>query len=353
MPSEADAAAERPLRIGIVGAGAAAEGIHLPALARVPGVRVAAIADPARDRLDHVSRIFGIPSSFADYRDMIPHVDAAIVGIPHHLHAAVTVGLLDAGIDVLVEKPMAVSTAECDAMIEAADRSGAVLAVGLLRRFAPTLRFTKEAIDAGMLGRIHSFDVSEGIVFKWPVKSAAMFHPRNGGVLADIGTHLVDLMLWWFGDCASLEYRDDAMGGVEADALLEVQMANGITGRIELSRSRDLRCTCVIRGERGTLEVGTKTDSTVTITPAGGAAALSGRATTILQRQPPTCLADLFTAEMMDFVRAVKGDRRPEVAGIDGRRAVDIMETCYRQRRPLVFPFEPLLYNDARAAKAS
>ncbi len=353
MPSDTDRDLDRPLRIGIVGAGAAAEGIHLPALARVPGVCVAAIADPARDRLAHVSRTFGIPSAFADYRDMIPHIDAAIVGVPHHLHAAVAVDLLDAGIDVLVEKPMAVTTAECDVMIEAADRSGSMLAVGLLRRFAPTLRFTKEAIDAGLLGRIHSFDVSEGIVFKWPVKSAAMFHPRNGGVLADIGIHLIDLMLWWFGDCAALEYRDDALGGVEADALLEVQMASGVSGRIELSRSRDLRCTCIIRGERGTLEVGTKTDSVVTLTPGSGNAALTGRATTHLQQQPPTCLADLFAAEMIDFVRAVNGGARPEVPGGEGRRAVEVLEACYRQRQPLVFPFEPLLYGEARTAKAS
>ena len=127
-----------------------------------------------------------------------------------------------------------------------------------------------------MLGTIRSFDVREGMVFRWPVKSAAMFSPECGGVLADIGTHVLDLLLWWFGDVAGFEYWDDAAGGVEADAVMHLEMASGVTGRVELSRTRDLRNSCVIRGERGTLEVGTKTDSTVTLTPAHGQAIAVG-----------------------------------------------------------------------------
>ena len=131
-----------------------------------------------------------------------------------------------------------------------------------------------------MLGAIRSFDVREGLVFRWPVKSAAMFSPKCGGVMADTGTHVLDLLLWWFGDVASFEYWDDAAGGVEADAVMHLEMASGVTGRVEMSRTRDLRNSCIIRGDCGTLEVGTKTDSTVTLTPAHGHVSLSGRATT-------------------------------------------------------------------------
>ena len=208
----------RPIRVGVVGAGAAAEGIHLPALARTRGVETVAIVDPSDERVEYVKKKFAVPASYRNHHELIPHVDAAIVGIPHQYHAPVTIDLLNAGIHVLVEKPMALSTVECDAMIGAAERSGARLAVGLLRRFAPTLRYTKDVLDSGMLGTIRSFDVREGMVFRWPVKSAAMFSPQCGGVLADIGIHVLDLLLWWFGDIASVEYRDDAAGGVEADA---------------------------------------------------------------------------------------------------------------------------------------
>jgi predicted dehydrogenase len=332
----------RPIRLGVIGAGAAAEGIHLPALARTGGVETVAIVDPAADRVEHVKQTFGVPAGYRDYRDAMPHIDAAILGIPHQYHAPVTIDLLNAGIHVLVEKPMALSIAECDAMIQASERSGARLAVGLLRRFAPTLRYTKELLESGMLGAIRSFDVREGVVFRWPVKSAAMFSPACGGVLADIGTHVIDLLLWWFGEIADFEYRDDAWGGVEADAVLNLKMASGITGRVELSRTRDLRNSCVIHGERGTLEVGTKTDSTVTLTPARGQASLSGRATTPGQ-QPPGNLADLFAWQMADFVRAIETGTAPTVPGSEARRSVAVLEACYRHRLPLVFPFEPLL----------
>jgi len=342
----------RPFRIGVIGAGAAAEGIHLPALARTRGVETVAIVDPAAERREYVQHKFGVPASYRDHREAIPHIDAAVIGIPHQYHAPVTVDLLNAGIHVLVEKPMALTTAECDRMIEAAERSGATLAVGLLRRFGTSLRFTKEILDSGMLGAIRSFDVREGSIFRWPVKSAAMFSPQSGGVLADIGTHVLDLLLWWFGDVKSLDYADDAAGGVEADAVLNLEMANGMTGRVELSRTRDMRNTCVIRGDRGTLEVGTKTDSVVTLTPARGCTALSGRAAAPNQPQP-TSAADLFARQMADFVHAVQTSTPPAVPGAEGRRSAAVVEACYRRRRPLVFPFEAILVDATSTAKAS
>jgi len=342
----------RPVRIGVIGAGAAAEGIHLPALARLAGIETVAIVDPARDRAEHVRRTFGVASSYGDYRDAIPHIDAAILGIPHQLHAPVAIDLLNAGVHVLVEKPMALTTAECDAMIDAAERSRTLLAVGLLRRFAPTLRWTKDALVAGLLGQIRAFDVQEGMVFRWPVKSAAMFSPTCGGVSSDLGAHVLDLLLWWFGDCASLQYWDDAAGGVEADAVIELEMASGVTGRVELSRSRDLRNSCIIRGERGTLEVGTKTNSTIQLTPASGHATLAGRAAAPNQPSPGN-LADLFAWQMADFVRAVGTRTAPTVTGHEGRRSVGLIEACYRQRQPLVFPFEPLLHRVGAAAASA
>jgi predicted dehydrogenase len=343
----------RPIRLGVIGAGAAAEGIHLPALARTGGVETVAIVDPSADRVESIANKFGVPARYRDYHDAIPHIDAAILGIPHQYHAPVTVDLLKAGVHVLVEKPMALSTAECDAMIRASEASGACLAVGLLRRFAPTLRYTKDVLDSGLLGTIRSFDVREGMVYRWPVKSAAMFSPQCGGVLADIGTHVLDLLLWWFGDVAGFQYWDDAAGGVEADAVMNMEMAGGITGRVELSRTRDLRNSCVIRGERGTLEVGTKTDSTVTLTPVHGTSSLSGRAT-LPNQQAPGNLSDLFAWQMADFIRAIQTHSSPAVPGVEARRSVAVLESCYQRRQRLLFPFESILGGGAAAtAKAS
>ena len=146
-------------------------------------------------------------------------------------------------------------------MIQSVRALGARLAVGLLRRFAPTLRWTKDALDRRCSARSARSTFARP-VFRWPVKSAAMFSPSCGGVLADIGAHIIDLMLWWFGDGAA------SSTGTTRRAASKPSPAGGrdgrgVTGRVELSRTRDPQ---QLRHPRrcGTLEVGTKTDSTVT-----------------------------------------------------------------------------------------
>ena len=78
----------------------------------------------------------------------------------------------------------------------------------------------------------------------------------GGGVLADFGVHVLDLLLIWLGDWASIEYRDDARGGIESDCEIRLRMRSGIEGTVEISRTRNLRNTCIFEGDRATLEVG-------------------------------------------------------------------------------------------------
>jgi predicted dehydrogenase len=326
------------LTCAVIGGGAVAERVHLPALARCAGIEATIIVDASEARARQMAERFGIARIATDYRDVIGRVDAAIIGLPHQLHAPVAADLLNAKIPVLVEKPMALTPEECDVMIEAAAKSGAVLAVGLLRRCSPSLRWVKHALDAGMLGRLLSFDLAEGAVYRWPVASPSMFRREGGGVLADAGAHVLDLVLWWFGDHQSLVYRDDAMGGVEADCLLELEMAGGVGGRVELSRTRDMRNSCIITGERGAIEVGTKTDSVITVTWADGIG-LSGRGAAG-EHPSPTTLIDLFEPQLRQFIHAIRFGEEPFVSGIEARRSIALLSACYRARQPWVHPWD-------------
>jgi predicted dehydrogenase len=326
------------LTCAVIGGGAVAERVHLPALARCSGIDATVVVDTSAERARQVADQFGVPQIATDYHDVIGRVDAAIIGLPHHLHAPVAVDLLNAGIPVLVEKPMALTPEECDSMIEASAKSGAVLAVGLLRRCSPSLRWVKHALDAGMLGRVNSFDLSEGAVYRWPVASPSMFRAEGGGVLADAGAHVLDLAIWWFGDHRAFVYRDDAMGGVEADCLLELEMANGVRGRVELSRTRDMRNSCIITGERGAIEVGTKTDSIVTVRWADEVALAARGAAG--DRPSPTNLVDLFEPQLRQFVSAVRGGEPPLVSGVEARRSIELLSACYRARQPWIHPWD-------------
>ncbi len=326
------------LTCAVVGGGAVAERVHLPALARSTTIEASVIVDSSATRARQMADRFGVAQIATDYREVIGKVDAAIVGLPHQLHATVTTDLLNAGIPVLVEKPMALTPQECDAMIEASAKSGAILAVGLLRRCSPSLQWVKHALEAGLLGRLIAFNLAEGTVYRWPVASPSMFRPEGGGVLADAGAHVLDLLLWWFGDHQSLVYRDDAMGGVEADCLLEIVMADGVRGRVELSRTRDLRNSCIITGERGTIEVGTKTDSVVTVTWADGTA-LGGRGVAG-ERPSPTHLIDLFEPQLRQFVQAIRYGDDPIVSGVEARRSIALLSACYLARQPWIHPWD-------------
>jgi predicted dehydrogenase len=326
------------LRIAVIGCGAVAERVHLPALARSRDAAVTVLVDRAQDRARFLASKFNIPATADDYRHVMKDIDAAVVGVPHQLHAPIAIELLDAGIHVLVEKPMALNPDECARMNAAAARSGAVLAVGLLRRCSPALRFVKQALDSGLLGRVRSFDLREGSVYRWPVASASMFRPEGGGVLADAGSHVLDLVTWWFGDWQKVVYRDDARGGVEADCLVELKMASGVDGRVELSRTREMRNACVIEGEFGTITVGTKTDSVVALTWKTGET-LTGRPA-LGSAPTPTSLVDLFGPQFDQFVRAIRHGERPVATGVDAVRSIQLLTDCYASRQPWTMPWD-------------
>jgi predicted dehydrogenase len=229
------------INIAVVGCGAIVEQQHLPSLARLAAAgrcQVTTLVERDPARAARLAERFGIPEVLTDHHDLLAHarsraqtgsepaVDAVVVGLPNHLHAPISIDLLDAGLHVLVEKPVANTVSDCDAMIAAAEKAGVILAVGHMRRFAHAGRFAKWAIDSGLLGQITSFDIQNGFVYAWPVTTDYLWHKEKagGGVLIDLGVHTLDQMLWWLGDVQSFTYYDDNYGGVEADCRIEVTL---------------------------------------------------------------------------------------------------------------------------------
>ena len=220
----------KKIKFAIVGCGAIAKA-HLQAIAVSEHAEVTVLVDKVLPRAQLLAGSFHVSSAVEDYKESFGHVDAAIVALPHHLHSQVATDFLQNGIHVPTEKPMALNISECDAMIKAAKASETKLAVGLARRFFDSSRFVKQALGNQMLGDIISFDFREGIVYKWPIMSDFAFRKETGGgTLADIGVHVLDLLLWWLGDYDSFEYYDDSMGGVEADCELHLKLKSGAPG---------------------------------------------------------------------------------------------------------------------------
>jgi predicted dehydrogenase len=256
--------------IAIVGCGAVAERLHLPGLATSSVVRVTTLVDLSEERLHSLGRKFGISQLHSQLDAVGEHADVAIVAVPHHLHAQVAIRLLESGVHVFVEKPLATNMAEARAMIAAGVASGRKIGVGLVRRQYPAFKEVAAILQSGLLGTIRSFDFREGGKFGWPAATVATFRRATaGGVLLDTGAHTLDTVLAWLGEPEDVTCLDDSEGGVDANCLLELKLASGVKGIVELSRTRALRNTCIIRGDTGELEVGIAPDSRVTVRAKG------------------------------------------------------------------------------------
>ena len=155
----------------------------------------------------------------------------------------------------------------------------------------------------------------------------------------DLGTHTLDQLLWWLGEVKSFEYYDDNYGGVEADCKLELTLESGAVGTVEVSRTRDLRNTAIIRGERAELEVALVQNSVSLRFPDATASITSP----VIFSQEPILLnqksADLIAAEHADFLEAIQLKRQPAIPGSEGRRSIALIEACYAERRLWKLPW--------------
>ena len=250
-----------PMRLGIVGCGAVTQRGHLPSAKRMAGCSVTILVDSDRSRAEQLAAKYNVPTVSTDFHDVPRYADAAIVAVPHRLHASIGEYLLSAGCHVLMEKPLAMTDAECQRLVALANQKDVVLTVGLMRRYFRAHQIAKKLIEANTLGKIKSFDIREGNIYNWPVASDFMFSAEaGGGILADTGAHTLDFVLWCLGDVKSVEYYDDNLGGVEAECILHLQMKSGAKGVVELSRLRNLRNTAIISGEKGEIELHLRRD---------------------------------------------------------------------------------------------
>jgi predicted dehydrogenase len=324
------------VKLAIVGCGAVAEYFHLPAVARVLERDDVWLVDPDRVRAQDLAARFGrVAQVVQDHRDL-PAVDAAIVAVPNHLHADVAVDLLERGTHVLVEKPLAVSAHDARRVVEAAGER--VLAVGNFRRFFPSTRLVTDLVAREVCGRPVSFVAEEGFVYAWGARSGFSLDRARagGGVLIDLGSHVLDQLLLCLGRLVVHAYRDDAYGGVEADCLAVLAGPAALPGTVELSRTRELGSALRIECEGGTIEAPLARAGSVRVTLAG-----EFEPTT---HGPDTESADggygaAFEGQLRSFLGAIEGDAGPEAVGTDGVRVLELIEECYERRTPLREPW--------------
>ncbi len=254
------------LQLAVIGCGAIADSYYVPVLSADAGARQRVwLVEPSAERREKAAAAFGFPTQqlVGDIGALPDTVTAAVNATPSHLHVETTMPLIERGVGVIVEKPLA-ETAEDARRLVAAAQGRAVLTANQYRRFCPSYALARDIIRSGELGEIRAITWAEGQKFEWPTQSGFYFRRpwkdgRPRGVLLDIGVHVLDAVCWWLEDAPRVVAATmDGHGGPEC--FVRAELAFGKT-RLDLSASfhSKLANGFVVEGSRGALR-GSVTD---------------------------------------------------------------------------------------------
>jgi predicted dehydrogenase len=306
------------LRVALLGTGWVAD-FHARAVGEHPGAELAAAANWREPSLRALAGRHRIPRTTTDWRELAadPGIDAAVIATPNALHAPQAIAFLEAGKHVLVEKPMAPTLAEADAMVAAARRGGAWLMVAHCWRFHPDVRALRARVERGELGEIvktRGYGAHAG----WG-PSGWFTDPAlaGGGALLDMGVHAIDTTRYLLGDplpvrvCAAVGTRYGSYP-VDDDAVLLVSWSNGTTSVVESGWWQPK-----VAG----LEADTELYGT------------GGYARVWEQTEPPPgyehCTQPMYSAQLAELVEAVAAGRQPRPGGEDGRVVLEVVDQAY------------------------
>jgi UDP-N-acetyl-2-amino-2-deoxyglucuronate dehydrogenase len=359
------------LRTGIIGCGKVAA-IHAAALSSIEKSAFMSVCGRDEKRTADFASVYGV-KSYTSVSQMVTkeNLDMVIICTPHPSHRKAAVEALEAGANVLIEKPLASSLEDCDVMLSTAREAGKQIGVISQRRFySPCLRM-KNAIDTGKIGK-----PAIGTVYMLGWRDEAYYKSdpwrgswkdEGGGVLVNQAPHQLDLLQWFMGGEIDEVYGiwknlNHPYIEVEDTALAILKFKNGGVGNIIVSNSQKpgIYCKVHVHGDNGA-SVGVQTD--------GGAMFIAGM-TSILE--PP--VNDIWTVhgeenklndwvkedsdffnsvnsmeyylrlQSEDFINALVENRKPMVTGDEGRVTVEIFTAIYRSQRdgkPIKFPLVP------------
>lgn len=229
------------LKIAIVGTGAIASS-HIKAIEANDKLKLVALCDLNEERVKALAEQRGVPY-FLNYKDIPEAVecDAVILNLPHGLHASASIFFLEAGLHVLVEKPMANTVEECDAMNEAAEKSGKKLAIAHVQRYMAVNRKIKEIIDSGELGKLCMYNEQRSINYFLPSRAPWFTSKKmaGGGIVMNYGAHAFD-RLCYTASCSPVEVIgacDNFINDrdVEGHAQMMAKCDNGVSATITFS----------------------------------------------------------------------------------------------------------------------
>ncbi len=299
-----------PLRMAVIGVGHLGKH-HARILSALPGAELVAVVDTNRERASEIAAANGTRAAF-DHREIVGLVDAVTVAVPTELHRDIALPFLEAGVPVLVEKPMARSLDEADQMIDAAGSAGVVLAVGQTERFNPALSAARPLITDPRFIEVHRLGT-------FPERSLDI------DVVFDLMIHDIDVVLSLVSsDVESLE----AVGVPVVTSRVDIcnarlRFANGCIVNLtasRISRDRVRKIRFFQPSAYVSIDYATQKVEVYRLRKGSGPApSIDGGEIDVVSEEP-------LKRELADFVDAVASRRAPIVTGEAGRRALALAQ---------------------------
>ena len=304
-----------PVRIGVVGAGAIAQLTHLPLLSRMRGVKLVAVCDNDRAKARALADRFDIEDTYNDIEDLLDagELQAVVVATPNHLHEPHVLSALAAGVDVLCERPVAMTARGVERIVNAAERAKRKVLVANNHRFRSDVQALAAFLRGGELGKLtgiragaYHFRRGEG---GWRQRRAE----AGGGAFFDYGVPLLDLALW-LSDFPEAErvvaHMDRGVGknAVEDAMLVQLTCAGGV------SFNFDVMSSYVGEEERWWFE-SLSTRGSARLAPLRVVKELHGRPTDVSPRGAAareSAFIQSYRAELAHFLAVLAGDAEYE-----------------------------------------
>ncbi|MFB7800470.1 Gfo/Idh/MocA family protein [Isoptericola sp. NPDC056134] len=347
------------LTIGIVGTGGIARA-HVDGYQRFAGeCEIVALCDPAPGRAEAMRAELGLDGArvYTDAAEMLAaeqHLDLVSVATPPSTHAALSIQALEAGVDVLVEKPMAPSLEECDAMIAAAQDNGCLLSVVAQNRFRDDIATLKEVLDSGLAGPVTHAQVSSawwrGTEY-YDLWWRGTWEREGGGCTLNHAIHHLDMTLWMLGSPKAVtsvltnaahenaEVEDLSVSVLQYDRALAEVTASVVSHGEEQA--------IVVQGRNARVSQPWKVEAN--LANPNGFPADEDDTERVAQIEAVAAAHRPLehtghAGQIADMLDAVRERRRPAVDGDAGRRAIELVTAIYEagiERRTVDLPLSP------------
>jgi predicted dehydrogenase len=311
------------MKLAVIGAGVIGAR-HLDAAQETEGLEAVAVVEVNPQRASEFAAKYGI-RAYVDYKQMLEEErpDIAVVALPHFLHKDVAIYCAEQGCHILLEKPMALNVAECDAIMAAAAKHNVQLLVGHTQHYHPENITAKKIIEGGELGSLVMINDMRHVHYYRADRPAWFFEKAKsgGGILTNLGAHSIDKIQWMTGSRltkvkASLSFHGDR-GDVEGSGVIFAETSIGVPATISQSGYPGVsRNETEFIFTNGMLKL--ETNKGLLISRGG-----------VYEPVPVEPMEKPFVRQFKDLMQAILTGEEPDCSGTYSRTVISALESVY------------------------